>query len=246
MNRSPLQRFQSARDDDALVVIEGFHALKHAIRFGAEILDVAVRQRSRLDALQEALAPELQLGNLPLVHVTAEVFGQISTTRIPTGVIAVARKPSDDAVIMLEAPEPAPVVFLENVRRLENIGACIRVAAAAGAAGVICTGDQDPWHPAAVRGAAGLQFALPVARLEGLPSSSRPLIAFDASGEALGAPGLPERALLAFGTEREGLTKETRAAADRVIRIPMRSQVSSLNLATAVAVGLYAWRGLAE
>ena len=44
-----------------------------------------------------------------------------------------------------------------------NMGACVRVAAAADAAGVLTTGGNDPWHPDALRGAAGLHFALPVA-----------------------------------------------------------------------------------
>ena len=50
-----------------------------------------------------------------------------------------------------------------------NMGACVRVAAAADAAAVLTTGSNDPWHPEALRGAAGLHFALPVARVESLP-----------------------------------------------------------------------------
>ena len=89
-----------------------------------------------------------------------------------------------------------------------NIGACVRVAAAAGAAAMLSTGEHDPWHPDAVRGAAGLQFALPVASIEALPASERPLLAIDPEGEELAPERLPARAVLAFGTEREGLTSE--------------------------------------
>jgi RNA methyltransferase, TrmH family len=46
--------------------------------------------------------------------------------------------------------------------------------------------------------------------------------------------------VLAFGTERHGLSPTTRQAAALRVRIPMREGVSSLNLATAVAVVLYA------
>ena len=51
-----------------------------------------------------------------------------------------------------------------------NMGACVRVAAAADAAGVLTTGDNDPWHPDALRGAAGLHYALPVAGDRGAPA----------------------------------------------------------------------------
>jgi TrmH family RNA methyltransferase len=123
-----------------------------------------------------------------------------------------------------------------------NIGACIRVAAAAGAAAVLSTGENDPWHPDAVRGAAGLHFALPVAGVESLPESDRPLLAIDPEGEELAPSELPDRAVLAFGTERHGLSSEVFQRADGRVAIPMREGVSSLNLATSVAIVLFALR----
>ncbi|HWT93945.1 MAG TPA: TrmH family RNA methyltransferase, partial [Solirubrobacteraceae bacterium] len=56
-------------------------------------------------------------------------------------------------------------------------------------------------------------------------------------------PGaVPPGALLAFGTERHGLSDALLAQADARVRIPMRAGVSSLNLATAVAAALYGAR----
>jgi tRNA G18 (ribose-2'-O)-methylase SpoU len=50
----------------------------------------------------------------------------------------------------------------------------------------------------------------------------------------------PERLAIIFGTEGHGLTPETIAASDRVVRIPMSHGVDSLNVAAAAAVTLYA------
>jgi TrmH family RNA methyltransferase len=119
------------------------------------------------------------------------------------------------------------------------------VAAAAGAAGLVAVAGRDPWDPAAVRGAAGLQYALPVARIDALPETERPLVAVDPGGDPLDARTLPPRALLAFGSERHGLADQVLARAPTRVSIPMRAGVSSLNLAVAVAVVLYAWRGRA-
>jgi TrmH family RNA methyltransferase len=47
------------------------------------------------------------------------------------------------------------------------------------------------------------------------------------------------RAVLAFGTERDGLSDELLAQADARVALPMRPGVSSLNLATAVSAVLY-------
>ena len=54
---------------------------------------------------------------------------------------------------------------------------------------------------------------------------------------------LPPGATLAFGTERDGLSDEVIARATAHVSIPMRAGVSSLNLATAVAVVLYTLGG---
>ena len=53
---------------------------------------------------------------------------------------------------------------------------------------------------------------------------------------------VPERAILAFGTERHGLSSEVFERAEARVSIPMREGVSSLNLATSVAIVLFAMR----
>jgi TrmH family RNA methyltransferase len=247
--RQIVERFQSARRDPGLVVLEGFHALKHAARFGAELVDVVTRDTDSAARLSQEHAPDLAPALADAEVVEPEVFARLAPRPHPTGVVAIARRPSPRAVLAEIGREP--VVVLEDPRRPENLGAVIRVAAAAGAAGVVTLGGVDPWHPAAVRGAAGLQFALPVASVASLgdllgadPSApaGRPLVAFDPDGEPLVPGAIPPGALLAFGSERRGLSGALLARADRRLAIPMRKGVSSLNLATAVAVALYTWR----
>ena len=72
--------------------------------------------------------------------------------------------------------------------------------------------------------------------------TERPLLALDPDGELLDPARLPSDAVLAFGTERHGLSDELLARADARLCLPMRPGVSSLNLATAVAAVLFAWR----
>ena len=67
----------------------------------------------------------------------------------------------------------------------------------------------------------------------------RPLVALDPEGEPLPGAAVPPRAVLAFGTERDGLSDALRARADACLALPMRPGVSSLNLATAVSGVLF-------
>jgi TrmH family RNA methyltransferase len=238
-----IHRFRRARRDRDLVVIEGFHALKHALRFGAELLEAVAVDPASLEVLAADLAPDLA-GNLAerVEPIDAETLARIVPLVPRTGVVAIARRPPLDLTATLSDPRPAPIVLLEDPRNMGNIGACVRVAAAADAAAMLTTGEHDPWYPDAVRGGAGLHFALPVGAIEDLPASDRPLLAIDPEGEELAPDRLPPRAVLAFGTERHGLTGGLLERADARIAIPMRAGVSSLNLATSVAVTLFTWR----
>jgi RNA methyltransferase, TrmH family len=234
-------RYADARRDPALVVLEGIHALKHALRFGARVLDARTRDPDGLARLAARVAPDLQAQLTALVGAVDDAtYHELAPSPHPTGVIALARRPAVDVAAALAGLDPAPVVLLDRPTHHGNMGAVVRVAAAAGAAGVLMTGPHDPWRPAAVRGAAGLQFALPVAQVEALPATDRPLVVLDPGGEPLPDVNIPPRAMLVFGSEREGVSDGLLARAALRVAIPMRPGVSSLNLATAVAVTLYA------
>jgi RNA methyltransferase, TrmH family len=238
-----IRRFQAARRDGDLVVLQGFHALKHALRFGAEVELVACADTAQLAGLANGLAPDIGASIQRLaVVLPEEAFKRLGPYVPHTGVVSIARRVQADPRAVLALPGPAPVVLLEDPRHFGNLGAVIRVAAAARAAGVLTSGQQDPWDPVAVRGSAGLHYALPVARVPELPPNDRPLLALDPEGEDLRPERVPPRALLAFGTERAGLSDDLLARADARLRLPMQEGVSSLNLATSVAAVLYALR----
>lgn len=243
---SLIPRFGRARRDPALAVLEGFHPLKHALRFGASVLEVLTSDAAELERLAGELAPELSSALRALAReIEPAVFDRLAPLAPSTGVIALAERPAVDPADVLADVRPAPVVLLEDPRDLGNMGACVRVAAAADVAGLLSSGSHDPWHPDALRGAAGLHYAVPVARLqrlEQLREIDRPLLAMDPDGDPLEPSELPPRAVLAFGTERHGLSRELIASADARVSIPMRPGVSSLNLATSVAAVLFAWR----
>jgi RNA methyltransferase, TrmH family len=246
------RRFQQARRDERLAILEGFHALKHALRFGADVELVAAADPEALERLAVELAPDL-VGRFRAL-AGEPVAPELLTTLVPhvpyTRVLAIARRPPFSREALLRSAAVAPIVLLEDPRDLGNVGAVVRVAAGAGAAGVVTTGMHDPWDPAVLRGSAGLHYALPVARDDGFaaaladvePAARRPLLALDPDGEPLDPARLPSDAVLAFGTERHGLSDALLARADARLRLPMRQGVSSLNLATAVAAVLFAWR----
>lgn len=232
------QRWQRLTGSGA-VLLDGFHALKHALRFGARVELAVASDPAAALRLADELAPDLA-DRLPglLTEVTPAALAALVPRPHPTGIAALAVRPSRP---IPAAGRTAPLVVLDNPRHLGNTGAVIRLAAGTGAAGVLTTGTTDPWHPAVVRAAAGLHFALPVARCETDALPDGPLYALDPGGTDIRDLRVEDDALLAFGSERHGLSAELRGQATRLVSLPMRPQVSSYNLATSVSMALYHW-----
>ncbi|MDO0934684.1 TrmH family RNA methyltransferase [Streptomyces sp. DG2A-72] len=229
---------------DASVLLDGFHALKHAVRFGAAVPVAVAVDRAATLALADELAPDVRdtLDAL-LTEVPEPTYRSLVPRPHPTAVAALAVRPPRAANVekLAHSPRTAPVVVLDNPRNLGNVGAVIRLAAGFGATGVVTTGTLDPWHATVVRGGAGLHFATAVERLTVDELPSGPLFALDPEGDDIRGVKLPDDAVLAFGSERSGLSAELRARTDHLLSLPMRPQVSSYNLATSVGMTLYHW-----
>ena len=192
-------------------MLEGFHALKHALRFGAEVEIAVTVDPDELERLAADLAPDLagRFGAVVETIDAAELAGLVPQAP-RTGVVAIARRKRADLGAALVDPREAPIVLLEQPRNMGNLGACVRVAAAADAAALLTIGENDPWHPDAVRGAAGLHYALPAVAAVARPPrvEGRPLLALDPEGDVIDPATIPPRAVLVFGTERHGLSDE--------------------------------------
>ncbi|MFE3016865.1 TrmH family RNA methyltransferase [Streptomyces sp. NPDC059256] len=239
-----VRRWQETLPD--AVLLDGFHALKHALRFGAEVQMALSSDKGAVLALAGDLAGDVGERVQDLVReVPAATLRELLPRVHPTRVAALATRPSRAVnVSTLERlPRTSPVVVLDNPRNLGNVGAVVRLAAGFGATGVVTTGDMDPWHPNAVRAGAGLHYATAVEHLpaDGLPPG--PLYVLDPEGKDIRSVSIPDDALIAFGSERHGISPELRDQATELLALPMRPQVSSYNLATSVAMTLFHWGG---
>ena len=247
--RELTRHFYGAYRSPDVAVLEGFHPARHAIRFGAQ-LDVAVTyDKDRLFRLAGRVDP----GVLPAIEQVLQVasradFSNLARRSLSSPLLASCARPDYDLPHVLRT-SPKPVVYLDRPRNPGNVGAVIRVAAAADVGAVVLSGNVDPWSPVVVRSATGLQFALPVGRagestegLEAVAGTERPVVAIDVDGDPVAAAHLDPRSVLLVGAERYGLSPQLRRLAARTVGIPMKPGVSSLNLATALSAVLFSWR----
>lgn len=248
MNKGNLiNQFQRGRKDDSLVTLEGFHALKHALRFNGEVLLAVSPDKGKLLKLAEQLAPDLLERLTKLVQqVDASVYDQLTPIPPRSGVIALAKRPEYSLEAVLKSGKN--IILLDDPRDHQNVGAVIRVSAAADAGAVLTTGQLDPWKPSVIRGSAGLHFALPIIQIQSsniakILQADYQLIGLDERGTLLPTifqgPTLETKNVFVFGSERAGISPEVCKNLAQLVRIPMAPKVSSLNLATSVAITLY-------
>lgn len=236
-------RWTRLASDGGHVLLDGFHVIKHALRFDAHVPLMITSARSEVLDLASRLAPDLQAGLSERLHeVDAATLVALTGSGHHTQVAGLGARP-DVGPALLAGERRAPAVLLDNPRHLGNLGAAVRVTAGLGGSGVLTTGTADPWHPDSLRGSAGLHFAVPVQAIApaDLGRLTGPVWAIDPDGADLRSLRIPDDAVLAFGSERRGLSAGVRDRADVVAALPMRPRVSSYNLATSVAMTLYAW-----
>jgi len=237
---------QARKGNIDTVVVEGVHAIKHAVRFGAEFVHVAMKKNSEaIDVLQK-FGTDVEVD---FVQQNAEVIDDdIWNTLAPhppdTGIIALAKKPKTAQNFSGDT-----VVFIENPHSIFNIGACIRTAVAAGVRSIAISGRNNVWHADCINTARGLNFALDYIEnidnttlLQQAKVGGYVLYALDTHTDILvkDIASLREKRVLMFGTERDGLSAELCHQAHKIVKLPMREGVSSLNLSASVAGVLYA------
>lgn len=188
---------------------------------------------------------------VPVFTGPDELLAELTGYRLHRGLVASLERPP--------LPEPTAllvgarrVVVLENVADPTNVGAIFRSVAAIGADAVLVTPRcSDPFYRRAIRVSMGTVLQVPWTRVGDWPST-RELLA--ASGFHVAALALtddavslrdfaaspPERVALVLGAEGDGLTPDALAAADTIVRIPMRHGIDSLNVAAAAAVAMWA------
>ncbi len=237
---------QARKGNTDLVVIEGVHAFKHAVRFGADIVHTALHSQAKAESVLEEFGTQEEVKTLR-VHaeiLPKELLDTLTSKYNNTGLVALARKPKCSRDLVGES-----VVFIENPNSLFNVGAIIRTLAAAGVDSFAMTGRHNPWHGDCIYTSRGLHWALKhislldhQEELKVLAEKGKYTIyAMDTDTDIFlkDIQHGDNKKLFLFGTERNGLSENALALANKVVKIPMCEGVSSLNLATSVAVTLY-------
>jgi TrmH family RNA methyltransferase len=173
------------------------------------------------------------------VTLARGLFGAISQTVTPQGVLAIARVRESTPIDAIAAARGRrwPLVVLDRVQDPGNVGAICRTAAAAGAPALaVLEGCADPYSAKAVRASAGNVFRLTVARAAW--NDLRTLDGYGASasgGTPLAQSPIENAGMIVLGSEAHGLSRTDL----KLVTIPLSDGVESLNVAAAAALILF-------
>lgn len=205
-------------------------------------------ERLRSDFGRRMVA-QAQKRGVPTWAVAPEVLDSLSPREHSQGIVAVARvrwSPLDALT-----PKDHPwVVALTEPQDPGNLGTLLRTMEAVGAGPLLLLdGGADPFHPTAVRASMGALFWHPVARarfaafVTWAQERGYRIYGTSAQGKVDYREVTYQNPLvLLLGNERRGLSPEQQQVCDVLVRLPMQGRVSSLNLAVAAGVMLYAIR----
>lgn len=232
-------------------LIHGFHAILAKLRHSADDVKEIYLAEGRQDGRVRDLLKAAENAGVRVMPVDAARLDGMACGQRHQGVVAkvsaVQRHVTLDDVLDTLA-EPALLLVLDGVTDPHNLGACLRVADAAGAHAVVVPKDRAcGLNATAIKVASGAAESVPYITVTNLARSLREMQERDiwvvgAAGEAQGdIYGVAQKRALAWvlGAEGPGLRRLTRETCDELARIPMYGSVESLNVSVASGVCLF-------
>ena len=234
-------------------VVEGDLMIERAVRDGLPI--EALFYTTALLAIPEgkSLLKRALADNISCYQVSDGVMGSVTTTRpMPSAVASVhfnlKHFLSDSGKPNFHFSPQCTMLIAENIANPDNLGMTLRTADAAGVSAVLLSSvGASPFHKNCIRASRGAVGRLPLYYATDIIAAVARLRAL--GWNVLGGTSSAEKELqtvnfslptaIVVGNENTGLSAEVRDCCTELVRIPMASGQSSLNVAVAAGVLLY-------
>jgi TrmH family RNA methyltransferase len=239
-------RKRRERDATGLVLIEGIRELSRALEGHITIEECFYEPTLAATAEGKRLEREIASRGITATAVAARVFEKLAYREGSGGFVAVARRPRRSLHDLPSCENPLLLV-VDGVEKPGNIGAVLRSADAAGAAGLIVSDPKtDLYNPNVIRASLGTVFTTPavctsardaalwlekngVSVFTATPFAALPYTEADYTGATA----------LVVGSEDRGVGGRWLGPPAIRVRIPMMGCADSLNVSAAATILLY-------
>lgn len=241
-------RQRKTRQAEGLAVVEGIRHVGEAVEAGAAVRTIFYAPDLLTSDFARELVRSQQSAGVECLPCSPEAFAAMADRENPQGILAVVAVEET----RLEQLHPGNFpwgVALVAPQDPGNVGAILRTVDAAGASGVLLLDSSvDSRHPTLVRASMGALFWYPLASasfadFQRWAEKHGYAVIGTTAHEAVDyrqVPAYRQPLILLMGSEREGLSAEHRQACSQLVRLPMAGHATSLNLAIATGIMLYA------
>jgi RNA methyltransferase, TrmH family len=239
---------RKARQEARLFLVEGIRHVGEAVEAGAALEAIYYAPELLKSEYASELVAAQAIKGVPCYATTPEIFDSLAEKENPQGILAVVHQP-EQSLAELDPTNFNWGVALVSPQDPGNLGAILRTVDAVGASGLILLESSvELYNPAAVRASMGTLFWHPVVQASFADFQSwvnkNGYHVYGSSAHAENdylqtRPYLKPRILL-LGSEREGLTPAQQSICEEMVRLPMHGRATSLNLAVAAGILLYA------
>lgn len=229
------------------MIIYGLNPVMEAIRSEPERVRYIGISREHGSKLQKVIA-EAKKAGVAVRQLPPEQVDRLAGRGVHNGVVAeVSAGGYADFDDVVEREGTSFVVILDGITDPQNLGAILRVADGFGVDLVVLPEhDSVGLTPVAVKASAGASQWVPVAQVTNLSRTIERLqkggywvYGAAGGGDAPSAIDFTGKVALVLGNEGKGIRRNVLEHCDRIVTIPMRGHLESLNVATAAAVLCY-------
>jgi 23S rRNA (guanosine2251-2'-O)-methyltransferase len=231
-------------------VVFGFHAALARLRADPKSVIEIFLDETRNDARGKDLVAMAERAGVRVMRVPTKRLDGFYGGGRHQGVVArvEVKNVADDLNQILEQVKNPLLLVLDGVTDPHNLGACLRVANAAGAHAVIAPRDRAAGiTPVVSKVASGAAEATPYLMVTNLARTLTEIKerniwvvgADERADKTLYEADLPRSIAWVLGAEGEGMRRLTRESCDLLVRIPMRGEVESLNVSVSAGICLF-------
>jgi 23S rRNA (guanosine2251-2'-O)-methyltransferase len=232
-------------------VVFGFHAVLASLRADPKSVLEIFLDEGRNDARGKDLVAVAERAGVRLMRVPTKRLDGFYGGGRHQGVVAriEVQSSKENLEDLLRDIQGSPLLLvLDGITDPHNLGACLRVANAAGAHAVIAPKDRAAGiNPTVSKVASGAAETTPYLMVTNLARTLAELKdkniwvvgSDERADKTLFEADLPESIAWVLGAEGEGMRRLTREGCDLLVKIPMGGAVQSLNASVAAGICLF-------
>ena len=243
-----------SRNKKALRQIEGRHSVIETLLSNKKVSYIDISESNEVGPQIEKIVSIANEKKIKVNFISKKNIEKKSSTKKSQGVILYLddnyQSSVEEMIFLADRKNEVPlIIFLDRVQDPHNLGAIARTAEIFGAHGIVVPSrNSAKISPGAIRASAGalehIEFSIVNSiskTLHYLQNMNFNIMSLDMSGENIQDTKIdPLKPIaLVVGSEHDGISEDVLKISNNIVSIPMKGEVSSLNVSVATGITLY-------